>query len=239
MFSPSGGGIYHWRAITRRNLWRPFTSALATWLESWPVGNQELLLIGPSGGHTLPSRWLEKFANITAVDVDPLAGPLFRLKHRRAKVHFQRRDVFFENRKLAFEPLRQLRAENSNAAILFCNVLGQLPLENRCSEAEWLEFLGCLPRALGSAPWASYHDAYTLEGLPYRLHSVAAEPFLKGGSIEDVAATLGERSTLIYDHMTTGDWATQTTKTRWSWSLTSSSLHLLEAVFSNPAGRAT
>src|SRR4051794_9109699 len=95
IFRPSGGALYHWRAFRRRHAWRDFNREIEDWLNAWDCPREHLILIGPSGGYTLPTAWLKSFSNISAYDLDPLAPLFFRLRHRGVKVEFRRQDIFW------------------------------------------------------------------------------------------------------------------------------------------------
>ena len=119
-FRASGGVLYHWRALRSARRWAPFRDAVATWLNAWAPVQTELVLIGPSAGHTLPTAWLKRFEHIHAYDLDPLAPPLFRLRHRGARVCFHRRDVFWRDGVLCSEVIDDVlgRAPHGRDSIL-------------------------------------------------------------------------------------------------------------------------
>lgn len=200
MIRPSGGALYHWRAYRNRHAWRGFTEALAAWLDEWKCPREELILIGPSGGYTLPTAWLKTFSQITAYDLDPLAPLFFRRRHRGVKARFHRQDMFWESSSLSLAPLREELAHRPQAAVLFSNILGQLLVEGNASESDWLAFLRDLRRTLAGRAWASYHDTFTHES--------------------------GE----IIDHLLAGDWKQGLETREFRWPLTQRSLHIIEAV---------
>jgi hypothetical protein len=202
IFRPSGGVLYHWRAWRSRARWSGFTRELEDWLASWPVSAGELILIGPSGGYTLPGAWLRRFETIHAYDIDPLAAPLFRRRHPGVNVHFHRADLFWREGRLSHVPLKAALGNHPRAAVLLSNVLGQLLLEGRAEEGEWREFLRRLRHELEGRNWASYHDTFTHER--------------------------GE----IIDHLMDGDWKKGLAAREFRWPLTPRSLHVIEGLFS-------
>ena len=161
-------------------------------------------MIGPSGGHTLPTPWLKRFAQVHAYDLDPLAPPIFRARHRGVNVHFRREDVFWRSKRLDVRAAEAILNRHSGAAILFSNVIGQVLLEGRASETEWTSYLLELRRVLKGRAWASYHDRYTFEN--------------------------GE----VIDHLTGGGWTAGLRSVEFDWNLTSISRHRIEAVRSEP-----
>ncbi len=201
---PSGGLYYHWRALRHRHLWRPFQTALEGWLANWPCPKNELVLLGPSAGYTLPTAWLRGFSKITAYDLDPLASRLFNWRHSPLEVNFVRRNLFWENRRLSLMPLKSVALSHPDAVFLFCNVLGQVLLEGQASEEEWREYLFELRRLLRDRYWASYHDEFSTHG-----------------------------NTRI-DHLTNGEWCAGLPIERFHWQLDKKRRHEVAAVFHNP-----
>ena len=200
MFRPSGGLLYHWRALRHGRRWRPFRHAVAEWLDGWRPAARELIVIGPSAGHTLTTPFLKRFARVHAYDLDPLAAPLFRLRHPGVRVRFRRLNVFWRDGKLSIDAMDAILARHPDAAILFSNVIGQVLLEGRADERAWYGYLDALRARLNGRAWASYHDLYTHEG---------AE---------------------IIDHLTAGKWTSDLQRRRFEWDLTPTSRHVIEGV---------
>ncbi len=154
LWRPSGGLAWHWRAWRAASRYHPFRAAIQDWLTTWAPPCRRLVLVAPSAGWTLPSDWLSRFDEIVAIDLDPLAPWLFRRNHQRhlvqsKKLQWIRRDLVSEL------PLRL--ADWPDAAVLFCNVLGQLAVERDDHET----VLAMLPQMLRRQHWASFHDCYT------------------------------------------------------------------------------
>lgn len=147
----SGGLNWHLRAFWRqRALWQPFRKALADFLDQWHPDATRLILVGPSAGWCLPDPWLNRFQAVTAIDPDPWAAPIFRRLHPKVRLEsWIRGDFFAEGPDL-------LKAQ-PKAAVLFCNVLGQLRfsgLDGRDVQARIAQ-IGAL---LAGHPWASFHE---------------------------------------------------------------------------------
>lgn len=229
-FRPSGGLRYHWRAWRERPHWRSFTDALRPWLAEWAESG-ELVLIGPSGGYTLPCEWLAGFEQVYAYDVDPLAGRLLRQRHRRAHIRFFKQDLFWKHGHLSLEPLRAALARHPRASVLFSNVIGQLPLEGPIDEASWQARLIELRQALEGRRWASYHDWLTFEPLPRARHAAVLAAYLENDAMAGPLTGL-ERVDVI-DHLTRGEWTASLPRALFAWSLTPRSLHLIEGVRSS------
>ena len=147
----SGGLNWHLRAFWRRRvLWQPFQKALAGFLDQWNPTAEALILVGPSAGWCLPDPFLSRFTSITAIDPDPWAGPLFRLIHPRAALKDWIRGDFFA------EADRLLTAQ-PKAAVLFCNVLGQLRFSGLKGPDVQARIAQIAPMLAGH-PWASFHE---------------------------------------------------------------------------------
>lgn len=226
---PSGGLTYHLRAWRSQKAWRPFRDAIASWLAEWKIEKDELILIGPSGGYTLPREWLQGFRKIHAYDADPLAGLFFRRQHPQANAEFHREDVFWQKDRLSSAKLDEIVSRHPRAALLFSNVLGQVLLEGRADEGEWRRFLKKLGALLATREWASYHDLYSVAGLPRSKHEETLNRFRESKSVNAF-----ERGT-VTDHLLTDvEWPKASAKTIFGWSLTDRDLHLVEAVRGGP-----
>lgn len=153
--SPSGGAIWHLRALRYRRHWGPFLQAIEQWLDAWQHGKRHLLLLGPSAGWCLPSAFLARFESIHAVDIDPWVPYLFALRHGKAlrragtRITWQRADFFLHAKDL----LNQYREH----AVLFPNVLGQHALHVSDSSVAERDLAKLVMRLRGRT-WASFHE---------------------------------------------------------------------------------
>jgi hypothetical protein len=241
LFRPSGGGSYHWRGLRRRSLWQPFCKSLAIWLKRWNPPREGLILIGPSGGYTLPNEWLRSFGEVHAFDLDPLAPWFFRRRHG-LYAHFERRDVFWRtspngNRELSLEPLREILAKHPGCTVLFCNVLGQVPLEGSLTEGQWHRYLSELRQELAGRSWASYHDIFSLRPIPLAQHAEATQMLAAEISPTGLPGVLKAlpvaHEIQAIDHLLLSNWTDGLAKIRLGWSLTPQSLHIIECVTEN------
>ncbi len=163
LISVSGGLAWHAKAMLRhKRLWANFLGRIEQFLLDWHAALKEdeyhptkgLLLIGPSGGWSLPkSGFLEQFDSIVAIDPDPLAERIFKKRHPvRSDQEFVWVPSTFER------VLPALLIRYPNHAVLFCNVLGQLRYQPEKS-IERIEFeLNQVKQALQGRHWASFHD---------------------------------------------------------------------------------
>jgi hypothetical protein len=156
--SISGGTVWHWRAWQRDAQWQATREAIHRYHQANGPKEGELLLLGCSAGWMLNTSWLKGFTKLTAVDLDPLAGWLFSLRHRGLK-HLQWHQAD------ALEQLDALLLAHPKASILFDNMLGQQTLihlhEGRSSEKELVVLekdLAALKDRLRGRTWGSLHD---------------------------------------------------------------------------------
>lgn len=187
LLPPSGGLFYHYLAFRfSRTLWQPFRQDVARWLNSWnPVADQ-LILFGSSAGYSLPEAFINKFKRIVAVEPDPIARLLFRKRFPLAKVEFENdrdllapipKDYSGSSSKLAVDRLNEFLSRHPNAAILFSNVLGQLPLEfPHLSDEIFASHLVAVRSVLKGREWASYHDVLSTWAKPKKLTPFTLAP---------------------------------------------------------------
>jgi len=246
--NPTGGFGYHLRAFSRRRtLWAPFARNIARWLNAWAPTETEVLLIGPSGGHCLDLSFLRRFSRIVAVDIDPFAPWVFRwrtrhvLRQTRAALVWDARDHLSPGPQgFALAPVHALLAAHPNAAVLFCNILGQLPLlgddrdpdhdDAAPPEGSYERWLLGLAEALRGRTWATFHDRLSGTVRPRAIDSAA--PVAWSSSLDLVAqhypltddpdlALVEHRTSVLLPH-----------EPRWQfvWELAPGMFHLIEAL---------
>jgi hypothetical protein len=165
--NPTGGIAYHVRALgSHSERWAPFRTALAQSIAQWCSGQSgrlsSIILIGASGGYCLSSDWLKGFERIVVVEIDPLARMIFRARLPQHKIEFIKENILTAE---SLRPWREFLDSHAGIPILFCNILGQLPLMipqfvARGSKESWgRERILDLVNAIGpSTAWASFHD---------------------------------------------------------------------------------
>ncbi|TVT47960.1 MAG: hypothetical protein FHP94_11840 [Denitromonas halophila] len=156
----SGGLGYHWRAWRlRHRFWAPFLLQVGDWLDAWHPPTRELVLIGPSAGYALTERFLSRFSKITVLEPDRLARALLRRRFRGVPLQFAWLDVF----SLPDGPAALAR-QWPDAAILFCNVIGQ-----RLDTDTAPPWRLAQQDALAQHHWTSWHDVFSAPQAPRRL----------------------------------------------------------------------
>jgi len=246
--NPTGGFAYHLQALSRRGtLWAPCVREIARFLSAWAPPEHTILLVGASGGHCLDLSFLSRFTRVVAVDFDPFAPWVFRWRARhllgegRTQLTWDARDHLSPGRDgFDLAPLRALLDAHPGAAVLFCNILGQLPLlgEDRDPEQDddappagsyerWL--LG-LPEALAGRSWASFHDR--LSG-PVRPHDIDSATPVPWSSSEELVRRhyppTDDPELALLDHRTSA-LCRDAPRVQLAWELSPGLHHLLEAI---------
>lgn len=158
----SGGLGYHWRAWRyRQRLWRGFHDQVGRWLARWQPAARTLILVGPSAGYAVPAAFLARFERHLAIEPDPLARWLLRRRFHPLRWQFLGDDVFGDA-----QALERLSAEWPNAALVFCNVIGQVMdadalVQWHSAQVSWF----------ATHEWASWHDVFSSDRAPRTLPS--------------------------------------------------------------------
>ena len=212
----SGGLIYHLRARFHRSLWADHLQAVQRFLSAWNPSASTLILIGPSGGYSLPPEFLKRFKKIIAYEPDSLARFIFE-KRMGIKPEWVKRPF-------RFEPLIESFPEG---AILFCNLLGQIPIH------KLPQFRLNLIASLQGREWASFQDAYSsvhgkfgkIETESKKLLSTQLKPaFENGNEKKELEVTEHEAFGIFKD-------ASGLRFSYWGWQLTPQRSHLIEGVY--------
>jgi hypothetical protein len=234
LFTPSGGFVYHLRAARHRaRLWATFRAQVADWIEAkLPLG-KELVLVGPSAGHCLPLAHLARFQRLTVLEPDAVARWLLRRGLGRSDVELESRDLLLEPLLTGTAGLPELLASRPRAAVLFCNVLGQLHFG--LSDDEHARFQEQFRRRivplLAGRPWASFHDRWSLdagvtEPRPPLVFPALPSPQDLGrawfGSVGPPLAVL--------DHGTAELFPSELPRRYFGWQISADAFHLVEGV---------
>lgn len=239
--NPSGGLHWHWRAWRSAALWAPTNAQIACWLAGVQPCSKRLLLLGPSAGWMLPTDWLLRFESIDAMDIDPVAGWLFGLRHGPALKAAGIRWEYQTGDALAALP--RLLTAHPRACVLLDNLLGQL----RFHTPSWQDpvvftsqQLAEIKRQLQGREWGSVHDFLSgpAIGLPADQHFPAACSFVASQTAErqvDVtwlAAAKPQGNWL--DHLTDEVFPAGTPVQDMAWAFSSDYWHWLQAGWVQP-----
>lgn len=158
--SSSGGIVYHFRALAHRRHWKRFIADVSAWSNIWLLeqirNDRRIELVGPSAGYTLPWRTLRKCPTLHAIEPDPIARAVLRRRH--PTMTFDTRPGLGWNRD-TYDPVALDRwfDERRDAALVFCNLLGQISLSQTLSP-QWTDRF---QDRLRSQVWLSFHDIYS------------------------------------------------------------------------------
>ncbi len=221
---PTGGILWHARALRSRGRWEHFNTALRAWLNSWNVASDSLILVGPSAGWTLPGDFLARFGRIHCIDIDPLARPLFQLRHgavlreARVCVTWGRSDFMRE--------AGVVLKSRPGAAILLANMLGQHGFRSPSSAIAEKD-IERLREHLQLRSWASFHDR--LSGAITQSAPLPSSFDHQGPiSTEALASRVG-RTGLWHDHLTAHALPPLTTRRLMPWRIDPRRVHWVEA----------
>lgn len=238
----AGGLRYHWRGLRYGdNLWAPFRFALAEWLYAWEPPEKKLVVVGASGGWCVQPLFFERFTDVLCLEPDPVAHVVFRRRLARAplesrpKLRFEPRDhLLAEPRSL----VRLLDAEG-DAAVLFSNILGQLPVllgAGAADDARLTAVRDAVAEATRTRSWASFHDR--VSGVTAPLIEQPARCRARLGDAElvrrffpalELSAPRGDGSGVLLDHLTGDFFPPDRPHTYFSWQLMPGVFHLIEA----------
>jgi hypothetical protein len=241
LFSASGGLVYHARALRYRNgLWAPFRAALAGWLERCLPPGDELILVGPSGGHCLPLELLARHRRLVALEPDPLARFVLQTRLAPAQLELEHRDLLLHPLLSGARGLDALLERRPHAAVLFCNLLGQLQIDLADEQQERFqsEFRRRVLPLLAARSWASFHDRWSLDR---EQHATPSPPetlsFERVPSDDELAVayfgTAGAPVT-AFDHGASALFPEAWPRRYFSWQLTPHALHVVEGVSGGP-----
>ncbi|KAF7600183.1 MAG: hypothetical protein CGU28_04070 [Candidatus Dactylopiibacterium carminicum] len=207
----AGGGLgYHLRAWRHGAQWQPYRAALAGWLQAWQPPQRQLVIIGPSAGHTLPGDFLEGFSRVFILEPDPLARWLLLRRFPRVRFEAGALDCFADAQAPGW-----LACTYPDAVFLFANVIGQyLP-----ADPGWVP---ALRQALAERSWASCHDLVASTRTP---DNTSPRDVSEGQTLEALLTGFWPAGELdLHDH---GSWQTLPTQAATIWSITPRQHHLV------------
>lgn len=235
LFTAAGGVVYHFRARRYRSgLWLPFRRAVEAWLaEALPRG-EDLILVGPSAGHCLPLPHLARFGRVCVLEPDALSRFLLRRRLSGASITQHSDDLLVTPLLDEAPGLDQLLQERPGAAVLFCNLLGQLRFGlSESQHAAWrVAFQRRILPALVGRRWASFHDRWSLDRAAREPLPTTARFERAPGDDELGGALFGAAGppVTVLDHGTAGLFPEAGVHRYFPWQLTPTALHIVEAV---------
>lgn len=239
--NPAGGFRYHLRAARHaKQLWEPYRWALGEWLLEWRPPQRNLILVGPSGGYCLQPFVLERFERVIVLEPDPWARWVLRRRIRSSPLERQPALEFISEDHLIADPSRLLdRVERDQAAVLFCNVLGQVRvlLDTESGDSPALARLRDVLKELWQrTSVASFHDRVSGDARPVYSAPMSALTRLSDEElIQEIYGAHDAESTqllahTLLDHLTQGFFPEDRPHHYFSWELMPGTFHLIEAV---------
>lgn len=133
--------------LNHKRLWGAHLASTQAFLDEWNPQSNSLYLVGPSGGYSLPKEWLKKFKTIHAFEPDSVARKIFELRTGISPM--------WTKTPFSFDHLQKgMITIPNNAAILFCNLLGQMDFDEAAGLLAQEELL----KLALTHEFASYHD---------------------------------------------------------------------------------
>ena len=245
----AGGLRYHFRGYRyAESLWQPYRFALAEWLYAWEPPEKRLVIVGPSGGWCIQPFFFERFTDVLCLEPDPVAHFVFRRRLARAPLELRPSLRFEHEDHLLADPFRLVRLleREGDVAVLFSNVLGQLPalLSNLESldDPRLVAVRAAVAEATASRSWLSFHDRVSGTIEPDLEQGVRTDARLTDAEVvarffpalEDAAAAgrpvrASDGSRELLDHLTAGLFPPARPHAYFSWPLMPGIFHLIEA----------
>lgn len=249
MITPSGGLVYHARAMRGLDCWFPTRRLVSQWLETWLASEkpEHLVVFGPSAGYLFePGSFLfPDLKHLTIVEPDVLAKPLFHLRHLRLRrphpdnlpsvtwhssskllPHTSRRETDFAD----FLSEASI-SHRGKTAVFFAGLLGQLEFHRDSFRRDEQLARRIFLETLKPISWASLHD------LESKTLTRATAPAVKSLSIEvpsDVSPNQTLRIEWVEEHLKQpSDWVDHATDWLGApthaalWRITPKRLHIL------------
>ncbi len=226
----TGGLSYHYMALRYRSgLWRRFHENLNVLLCNWRHFSKEIILIGPSAGYSLSQEFLQTFEAIHIYDPDPLARWLFQRRFPRLPIHWSLNSPFFCPSTHSIQSLWRIRRQHPEAALLFCNVIGQWPLMEKVADSDIQEFVDQLHQVYTQSNWASFHDLFSGPSHWKKWSHIQQRQQVEFHSLEALKQFWKDtKGGPLTDHMTFKKFKSTNNKKHLIWPLTPRQIHIVE-----------
>ena len=232
LLNPAGGLTYHLRSLRQHRLWEHHRKVTCEWLSGWRPQAEQLVLIGPSAGYSLPDSFLRSFTRVIALDPDPLALGLLRLRFPALNMLCRNENYLVtSSRRLWTDGLQVLKAKYQGSAFLFCNIVGQLPLLTNDYSSAWVSWAENFKRFSVDTEWASYHDLWSAK--TQGLAGQWAPPKMPGTERIKKSVAIFLNTTepqVIHDHETSELFSVNHDRLLWTWQRTKTEVHCIEGV---------
>jgi len=230
----AGGLRYHARALAAGALWAPFRAALAEWVSEFSLA-EHVILVGPSAAHCLPDAFFRQFSRVIVLEPDPIAGFLLRRRFVRlglAEPRIERADLLLRPLVEGSAGLLELIAQEPQASVVFCNVLGQTHF--MLPELEFMQFKRAFRErvvpALGARGWLSFHDRFSSALAPMFVAPHRAAARLDDAAVLRELYGKADRYGELLDHDTEGLFPAELPCAYFCWEIARGFHHLIEGV---------
>ncbi len=222
--SESGGIVYHLRAFfLGQKLWPSHWAGVHAFLNSLKLdGIEELHLVGPSGGYSLPVEWLKQFKKIYVYEPDFLARRIFQYRFGKNVGALEFRGEFDARQ---FERIAS-GAKAKSKIILFANVLGQIDI-NLQEDSRWSGWIQ-------KVAVASFHDVFSIS---FPLKVFAPGSVQTAGEFVDLINRIWDPTwgiAEINEHHVPGVSNGLQLYGGWVWQITPNRIHWIEGVYTAP-----
>lgn len=233
----SGGIFYHYLALRNSlKLWGGYKLAIADFLKSFSWNDEEISYwIGPSAGYSIPSELSAKRLHLDYFcEPEFLAKTIFRLRHGKVKNWLTESSFDFSDPNTTAVSKLLMDAEAKQVSrLIFCNILGQIPLLNsKLGPEYWDKFYVELEQS--NLPVISYHDYYTFKALPRLLDQLEQIKPPEGKLDENslhafLQKELSSGEIGLVDHGTSS--LAKYSKQRIWWRKDKTTLHLIDCIY--------
>jgi hypothetical protein len=229
----------------RDGLWAPFRAALARWLQGCLPPSDELILVGPSGGHCLPLTQLSLHRRLVVLEPEPVAQRILRFRLAPLRLEFEHRDLLVAPLLSGARGLDALLERRPRASVLFCNLLGQVQLElaEEAQERFQSEFRRRVLPLLVGRRWASFHDRWSLDRdqheSPPAPTTLSFECLPSDEALGVACFGAAGAPVTAFDHGASALFPDAWPRRYFSWQLTPQALHVVEGVSGGPEAEPT
>lgn len=222
LIQDSGGLYYHLRAVIHSSAWQETRELVSKELRSWlaQLPQEEVLLIGPSGGYLFEPDCFKNIKKIIAYDRDLSSEFLFKLRHRQ-NVQWHNKELLKALNTEAL-PLFQILQANPDLPVVFCNILGQVSSQ-LTNHASWQQQLSHI---LSGRRYFSVHDRLSTNAR-IKAYKYSSPTKVSNAELAQVFSLEGGE---YFDHETETLFTQESKYLYTSWFLTKKWRHILEVV---------
>ncbi len=239
IINPAGGLYYHFIAFRyKKKLWSDFANAIDQFLNQWCPTEENLIIFGSSAGHCLKTNFLKKFKRIILIDPDPLAKYIFSANHKNICLVQDSQNYL----RYGVQGLKTLPQSYPNHALLFSNIIGQIPFLVSSENSESSDLADALRFLFSSdfqkLSWASFHDVYSFH-FTQEPRELCWPLILQGHTLNECLESIRLQTQLrplrveVIDHQTDRLFSSCEQQFRAIWKRTPTSYHIVDGYSQN------